>query len=425
MTADCRRVLSCFSCCGAQAHGADEPQFSHFLARYSYQVVVGYILIGASIFLALEHHGDNTKLTFLEAVYLATVTITTVGYGDVTPITTGGKLFCLVYTVGGLTLVSTSVGILAHDLLAKAEDARDAAGAAASAAGEAAAAVATAAAAAAGADGVAAILEGGGAGESGAAFNQAPAEPDYYSPEGRRARRKKFMLRFLRPSCTIAALATIGTVFMYARVGTSFVDSLYWAVISLTSVGFGDIHPPAGADPALMDDAAYRLFAVLYLLVGVAVTGSSLGEVVSVWMEIEDERHVADFLRRGVSVATIEAIDVDGDGEVDRAEFLAYMLVKMGKCQRGDVEMMNALFDKLDADSSGTLDLADLRHTQEHQAEGGGSRPGHRCTRNGKSEESLDSFNAAAGGGTKLAEAASRLGYKCATPGSSSNNSAA
>jgi hypothetical protein len=46
-------------------------------------------------------------------------------------------------------------------------------------------------------------------------------------------------------------------------------------------------------------------------------------------MEIEEERHVENFIKRGVTVDMIKQIDIDNSGEVDKAEFLCYMLVML------------------------------------------------------------------------------------------------
>ena len=44
-------------------------------------------------------------------------------------------------------------------------------------------------------------------------------------------------------------------------------------------------------------------------------------------MEMEEERHVQEFIDRGVTVEMIKEIDADNSGEVDKLEFLCYMLV--------------------------------------------------------------------------------------------------
>jgi hypothetical protein len=54
-------------------------------------------------------------------------------------------------------------------------------------------------------------------------------------------------------------------------------------------------------------------------------------------------------------------MDEDEDGSVSMGDFLSYMLVNTGKCQRADVDKLVTLFRKLDVAGAGTLDIADLK----------------------------------------------------------------
>jgi voltage-gated potassium channel len=65
------------------------------------------IIIGTFGFMWLE------KLSFLNALYFTVTTITTVGYGDITPATAGGKIFTIVIILVG---VSTVLAILSNIL---------------------------------------------------------------------------------------------------------------------------------------------------------------------------------------------------------------------------------------------------------------------------------------------------------------------
>ena len=73
------------------------------------------------------------------------------------------------------------------------------------------------------------------------------------------------------------------------------------------------------------------------------------------------EAHADAFVSRGVSEAMIADMDKDGSGSIDKGEFLAYMLIAMGKLEPEDVEKVNGMFDHLDADGSGSIDVDDIR----------------------------------------------------------------
>lgn len=52
------------------------------------------------------------KLTWLNAIYFSTITLTTVGYGDITPQTEIGKLFTIFYVLLGVGIIATTLNIL-------------------------------------------------------------------------------------------------------------------------------------------------------------------------------------------------------------------------------------------------------------------------------------------------------------------------
>ena len=60
-------------------------------------------------------------------------------------------------------------------------------------------------------------------------------------------------------------------------------------------------------------------------------------------------------------------MDQDGNGEVDKREFLQHMLVRMGKVEEQDIEEITALFDTLDADGSGTIGPEDAAVEMEQR----------------------------------------------------------
>jgi len=69
---------------------------------------VAVIIIGTGGMMIIEH------LSFVDALYFTIVTIATVGYGDISPATTGGKIFCVFLIIIGigafLTLLTSIAG---------------------------------------------------------------------------------------------------------------------------------------------------------------------------------------------------------------------------------------------------------------------------------------------------------------------------
>ncbi len=72
-------------------------------------LTVGYILISALIIFNVEPESFNN---FFDAVYWATVSLTTVGYGDIYPVTTFGRVITMISSVFGIAIVALPAGII-------------------------------------------------------------------------------------------------------------------------------------------------------------------------------------------------------------------------------------------------------------------------------------------------------------------------
>ncbi len=69
----------------------------------------GYILIASLIVFNIE---PETFDNFFDAIYWATVSLTTVGYGDIYPVSTAGKIVTMVSSVMGIAIVALPAGII-------------------------------------------------------------------------------------------------------------------------------------------------------------------------------------------------------------------------------------------------------------------------------------------------------------------------
>ena len=78
--------------------GAGRFAHADFLLVYA----IGLIVIGATAVTTLETGPDSQIGGFPDALWWSVVTITTVGYGDVVPVTAAGRAFAIVLMVGGI-----------------------------------------------------------------------------------------------------------------------------------------------------------------------------------------------------------------------------------------------------------------------------------------------------------------------------------
>lgn len=72
-------------------------------------LAVLYVLVSALIVFNVE---PDTFNDFFEAIYWATVSLTTVGYGDIYPVTAVGKFVAMVSSVFGIAIVALPAGII-------------------------------------------------------------------------------------------------------------------------------------------------------------------------------------------------------------------------------------------------------------------------------------------------------------------------
>ena len=78
------------------------------LAKFDYLIIYGLLLIiAAATSVALLERGHDSPLeSYPDALWWSVVTITTVGYGDFSPITAGGRTVALILMLGGVGIFS-------------------------------------------------------------------------------------------------------------------------------------------------------------------------------------------------------------------------------------------------------------------------------------------------------------------------------
>lgn len=268
--------------------------------------VIGWFLIGLVVFThVMTFVEERRHLTIIEAIYLSSQILTTVGYGDFTPSTSAGYVFLAFYTLTGVTIF----GWLFAELYE----------------------FGTSKHGASSADAVAPAVARAHSAQSAAPHHQKGRYDDF--------------IQALWP-CMLAAI--VGTLFFHFYPGEQkpFWQALYTSVVSLTSVGFGAFHP--------VTQAGY-LFTSVWLLLGVSATANMIVTLGNSFFKYRKEVRAEH-----MSMELLEQMDISHSGNVDKVEFLRFELVRRGLCGTNDIDDILDLFADLDTNKSGELEIEHL-----------------------------------------------------------------
>jgi voltage-gated potassium channel len=112
------RILKLYRFIGASSYLAESLRASrHKIAVFLSFVMAIVVIMGAAMYLIEgPEHGFKS---IPESIYWAIITLTTVGYGDITPITPLGKALSAVVMILGYSIIAVPTGIITAELTLK------------------------------------------------------------------------------------------------------------------------------------------------------------------------------------------------------------------------------------------------------------------------------------------------------------------
>jgi len=151
----------------------------------------------------------------------------------------------------------------------------------------------------------------------------------------------------------------IGAIAFWYWEDLSFLDSVYMCVVTISTVGYGDVYPSTKAS---------RAFSIPWIVIAALLVTRCIGEVTDIYMTRTQADRARLVLQTSVQcVEDLAALDDDNSGQVSELEFLKHFLVKTNACKQRDIDAICQQFQALDVDGSGYLDAEDFKAANTRQ----------------------------------------------------------
>ncbi|CAN6969721.1 hypothetical protein IGI04_032975 [Brassica rapa subsp. trilocularis] len=279
-------------------------------------LLVVYLTLGVSIYsFNRDHYSGVETHPVVDALYFCIVTMCTIGYGDIAPLTPWTKIFAVVFVLFGFGFLDILLSGVVNYVLDLQESM---------------------------------ILTGIQMGSSRGQHHRFSAK-DYIIDfeKGRMRIRMKVFLAL----CVVVLCIGVGALVLHFVEGLDLVDSVYLSVMSVTTVGYGD---------RAFKTLEGRLFAAAWLLVSTLAVARAFIYLAEARIDRRHRRAVKFALNREITVEDLLAADTYQHGFISKSEYIVLKLKEMGKVSDKDINQVVNQFDKLDPNNLGKITLPDL-----------------------------------------------------------------
>lgn len=258
-----------------------------------------------------------------ESLYFVITTMTTIGYGDYYPCNTAGRVLTFFYIFVGLVAATTALGIIAEYVQNSSGDA------------------------------VVGALDSN--------------DEDNISPEQWSVITSVTIYTVMLVSGAVFIMRD-GQAFNTPDGTLNFADGMYWAMVTSSTVGYGDI---------CAQTVEGKVFMYFYMIVSIVITGKTVGSLISASMAAKQKRDRERMLAAAVGTkhdliaikeksAELKLVDKnmsvqDQEDKVTKLEYMVYFLMKLGHCDQEHIQEILTQFDRTDVDGSGTLEAEDFK----------------------------------------------------------------
>ncbi|XP_008778258.1 two-pore potassium channel 5-like [Phoenix dactylifera] len=278
------------------------------ILKHSSVLLLVYLSLGVLVY-SINPQGFSGVETHpaVDALYFCIVTLCTIGYGDIHPLTPATKAFSCVFVLVGFGLIDVLLSGAVNYVLDVQEN----------------------------------LILASARGGDGAASYVFDAE------KGRMRIRMKVALAI----GVVLLCVGVGTLALYLVEDLDWMDSVYLSVMSVTTVGYGD---------RAFNTLPGRIFASFWLLVSTLAVARAFLYLAEARIDKRHRRIAKWVLHRDLTVEDLLAADLNQNGFISKSEFVIYKLKEMGKIGERDILQICNQFNKLDPNNIGKITLLDL-----------------------------------------------------------------
>lgn len=319
--------------------------------------IASYLCMGVVAYrwFLFPQHVAQSMFSLVDALYFSVVCLTTIGYGDMVPLTNGGKLFCSVFGMSGILLWSSAIATIGSKLVQLETDTakslfrnhrkqetldfyeqflpqqmkqKSKENDEPSPSSE-------------GNDGIHSSFHD--------ETNNGNMEADNATLSETKSEWKTLLRSLIKAVLVIVS----GGCLIGKAEGWNWIDSIYYSFMTATTIGFGDLCPQTSAGKWLaigMIPVLLAAFGELFATVGLYVVRKRTHKL------FQSRRDRAYWMTQGRAVA----MDFNGDGRVSKAEFVLYILRELGTVGEDEIEELKDQFARFDVTQSGYIEAGDL-----------------------------------------------------------------
>ncbi|CAL5194924.1 unnamed protein product [Lathyrus oleraceus] len=288
-----------------------KPQ-TNSIIRQGIWLLLIYLSIGVVIYSFNTNNFSGIEThPVVDALYFCIVTMCTIGYGDIAPLTPMTKLFACVFVLVGFGFIDILLSGLVNFVLDLQENT---------------------------------ILTGL---QMGARDGFSARDYIVDVAKGRMRIRLKVGLAL----GVVVLCIGVGSLVLCFVEGLNWVDSVYLAVMSVTTVGYGD---------RAFTTLPGRLFAAIWLLFSTLMVARAFLYLAEARIDRRHRRLAKMVLHREITIEDWLAADINNTGFISKSEYVIFKLKEMGKIQDKDVMQICDQFRKLDPSNCGKITLPHL-----------------------------------------------------------------